>query len=266
MPRLVRGLLFIAAMYRMTTLSLTSGLLFAACSSGSQTPTSEQYDDTAQAIASQTATSGGGGDVASMADSASIALGALPLGFALTGDGHIHGTRLGVDYSYAITCKNLAGAALVACDATTNEAAVQVNWSGTLDTPALTASVTRDGAWTITGLQTATATFSGSGNLSFDATVHSIFRPGVTASYSFDADASYSAVRISTQDRKVIDGTASFDLTAHSQLSGTNHDSDATFDIHAVISFHADHTATLVLDGSHSYQLDLSSGAVVHLH
>ncbi len=244
---------------------ITLGLATAACSSSSKQPTPEQYDDTAQAIASTTATGSGGGDVASMADSASLALGAVPAGFALQGDGHIQGSRAGVDYSYAITCKNLAGAALTACDHTTDQATVEVSWSGNLTSPNLDASVSRDGTWTVTGLQTDTATFSGDSNFSFDATVRSIFRPGVTATYSFDANASYNAVKISTQQRQVIDGSASFDLTAHSTVTGAGSgNADASFDVHAQITFHADHTASLVLDGSRHYSIDLTTGVVVH--
>ena len=102
--------------------------------------------------------------------------------------------------------------------------------------------------------------------LSFDATIRSIFRPGAMATYSFDASASYNAIRIATQQHQVIDGSANFDLSAHAQVSGTNHDSDATFDIHAQITFHADHTADLVLDGSQHYSLDLTTGAVARVN
>jgi hypothetical protein len=86
------------------------------------------------------------------------------------------------------------------------------------------------------------------------------------ATYAFDASASYNAIRIATQQRQVIDGSASFDLSAHAQVSGTNHDSEATFDIHAQITFHADHTADLVLDGSQHYSLDLTTGGVVRVN
>ena len=248
-------------MNRITLLPLA--LSFAACSTSS-TPTRAQYDDTAQAIASTTATGGGGGDVGSMADSVTIAQGAMPTGFTLMGDGHFHGTRLGVDYSYAIVCKTAAGA-VGACGSTTDQASVDVAWSGTLNTTYVDASVSRNGSWSITGLQSDTATFSGSGTFSFDATVRSIFRPGAQATYMFDAGASYNAIRIATQQRQVIDGSASFDLSAHAQVSGTNHDAEASFDVHAQITFHADHTADLVLDGSQHYSLDLTTGVVVRV-
>src|SRR5262249_47326690 len=157
---------------------------------------------------------------ASMSDSVALAVGAMPPGFSLSGNGHIQGTRAGVDYSYAITCKNLAGAVGL-FGPPTDQATVDVSWAGNLDTPNVQASVNPTGSWTVTGLQTDTATFSGDSTFSFDATLHSIFRPGVTATYNFDASASYNAIHISTQQRQIIDGSATFDVSAHSKVTGT---------------------------------------------
>ncbi|HEX7840416.1 MAG TPA: hypothetical protein VF469_23215 [Kofleriaceae bacterium] len=244
----------------LTTLALS----LAACSSSSP-PTREQYDDTAQAIASTTATSGGGGDVASMSDSVTIAQGTLPQGFTLMGDGHFQGSRLGLDYSYAITCKSAAGVVGL-CGLTTDQAKVDVAWSGNLNSTNLDAAVTRNGTWSITGLQSSTATFSGTSTFSFDATLRSIFRPGATATYSFDASASYNAIQIATRERQVTGGTASFDVAAHATVTGAGtSNSDKSFDVHAVITFHADHTADLVLDATQHYSLNLTTGVVIRV-
>lgn len=253
----------------MNRITLITLALATACSSSNQ-PTREEYDDTAQAIASTTATSGSGGtsggDVASMADTASLALGVTPQGITLMGDGHFQGSRLGVDYSYSLICKSVAGVVSV-CGPTTDQATATVAWSGNLTSANVDASVSRTGSWTVTGLQSATATFAGDSSFSFDATLRSIFRPGVTATYAFDASASYDAVRISTVDRKVIDGSASFDLTAHHTVTGAGNDNvNASFEVQAEITFHADHTATLVLDGSQRYSLDLTTGVVVRVN
>ena len=141
-------------------------------------------------------------------------------------------------------------------------ASVDVSWSGNLDTANVDASVSRDGSWSVTGLQSDTATFSGDSSFSFDATLQSIFRPGVTATYTFDASASYHNVHISTQQRQIIDGSASFDIAADAKVTGTSKDSEASFDVHAQITFHADHTADLVLDGNQHYSLNLTTGGV----
>jgi len=246
---------------------ITLGSVVAACSSSATPPTREQYDDTAQAIASTTATGGSSaGDVASMTDSVGLALGTMPAGFELQGAGQVHGNRLGVDYSYTVVCKDVAGATLASCDHTTNQATVSVAWSGNLHTANVDATVTRDGMWTITGLQTPTAGFSGDSNFSIDSTLTSVFRPGVTVTYTFDATAAYDAIQIATQPRQVTAGAATFDVTAHYRVTGTGSNNvDKSFTVHAEITFHADHTAGLVLDATQHYTLDLTTGVVVRV-
>jgi hypothetical protein len=248
---------------------ITFSLSIAACSSSSTPPSPADYDDAAQTIAAQAATQSGagvgGGEVMAMADSVSITLGRLPLGFLRAGDGRIHGRRMGVDHTFTVTCKDAAGAALEKCDRTTDSATVEVEFSGDLETPNLTASVDREGSWTITGLQSATATFDGDSSFSLDTTLTSIFREGVTSTFALDATASYDAITIATADRKITGGSASFDLQAQRTVTGTemgSHDVDKSFEIHAELTFNGDQTATLVLDGTHTFTIDLKSGRV----
>lgn len=256
---------------------ITFSLSIAACSSSTTTSpaTSADYDDAAQTIAASTAASSGStvaaGEVLAMADSVSIALGRLPLGFLRGGDGRIHGSRMGVDHSFTVTCKDAAGATLAQCDKTTDSATVEVSFAGDLKTPNLTASVDRQGTWTVSGLQSATATFNGDSSFSLDTTLTSIFHQGVTSSFTLDATAAYDAITIATQDRQVTGGTATFDLKTHRTVTGTGtgsgtgmgpHDVDKTVEIHAVLTFNGDGTATLVLDGTHTFTIDLKSGRV----
>ena len=236
---------------------ITLSFSIAACSSSSSSPaTTADYEDTAQTISASivtSGTSGGGGDLVAMADAASIALGRLPLGFLLGSDGRVHGTLLGVDNSFMITCKNAAGTVLATCDSTTDSATVNLKQSGSLQTPSLMASVDREANWTITGLQSATATFNGDSSFSLDTTLQSVFHQGVTSTFTFDAMAAYQAITIATQDRQITGGSASFEVTAHRTVTtamGSNN-VDKSFDVQADLTFHADHTATLVLDGTH---------------
>jgi len=255
-----------------TTL-VTLGLSIAACSSSSSPATTADYEDTAQAISSSTVTGGnggvGGGEVVAMADAMSIALGRMPLGFLRGTDGHFHGNRMGVDNNFTITCKDAAGTVLAACDKTTDSATVDVKWTGNLQTPNFTAAVDREGTWTITGLQSPTATINGDSSFSLDTTMTSIFHQGVTSTYSFDTTATYNAIQIATQERQATGGSVSFEVKAHRTVTGTamgSKDVDKSFDIHAELTFNADHTATLVLDGTHTFTLDLSNGRVDHKH
>ncbi|HEY0191623.1 MAG TPA: hypothetical protein VGC42_10925, partial [Kofleriaceae bacterium] len=208
--------------------TLGLGLVTTACSSDDNkaTPTAAEYDDTAQAIAAATAPSNNGaasgGDTASMSATVSISLGITPPSISLMGNGHYHGSFLGLDYDYALTC--YTAGATAPCGPTTDSAAADVTWSGNLSSAVVQASVDRGGNWMVSGLQTDTATFSGSSTFSFDMTLHSIFRPGVTSTYNFDASASYDDVRIATDDGAVTGGSASFSVTAHHMTDGTNAD------------------------------------------
>jgi len=263
-------------MNRITLLTLGSAV--AACSwsspaspssAPSATPASRQeYDDTAQAVSSTTVPGGNGGDVGAMADALALASGAKVPGLALQSDGRFHGQRLGVDSTFMVSCKDSAGTVLAQCDATTNEATVTLSWSGNFHTSLLDATVMRDGMWTITGLQTATATFSGDSSFSSDSTLKSVFRPGTTVTYMFDTMATYTAIQIDTKKREIIGGSASFDVSGHHTAtgSGTGDPVDAGFAIHAEITFHADHTADLVLDGAQHYTINLMSGTIVRVN
>jgi hypothetical protein len=251
---------------------ITLGLSVAACSSSTSPPTEADYEDTAQAIASSTATAGrgggiGGGEILAMTDAVSIARGRLPLGFLRLGDGRCHGNRMGVEHTFTATCKDAAGTVQEQCDKTTDSATVELTLTGSFETSNVTASVDRQAAWTITGLQSETATFGGTSSLSLETTMTSVFHEGVTSSFTFDADASYDAIQIATEERDIIGGSASLDVTAHRVVTGTEmgaKDVDRTFEIHAVITFNADQTATLVLDGTQTFTIDLDSGKLHH--
>ncbi|HEX4416519.1 MAG TPA: hypothetical protein VH165_01410 [Kofleriaceae bacterium] len=275
-----------------------------------------------------------------MADAVNIATGHLPLGFLRGIDGHIHGNRMGVDNDFMVTCKDAAGTTQTACDKTTDSATVDIKWTGNIQVPGFSSSVDREGSWTITGLQSATATFNGSSTFSLDTTLTSIFRQGVTSSFMFSATAKYDAITVATADRQLTGGSASFEVKVDRAVTGTGngsssgsdngtgagsdngtgagsdtgtgsdngtgagsdkgsgagstngsgasgtstgsaghghdgdddhgggdkdsggHDIDQSFDVHADITFNADHTATLVLDGSHTFTVDLTTGKV----
>lgn len=232
--------------------SLVFPLTLIACGgSSSGTVTRSDYDATASAIATASAGNGNGGDTKSMKDTVGIALGVPTLGITLAADGHFEGTVGSLDFSYGISCEDASGAALSACGPTTDSAAVDVSWSGSLTTAALSTSVSRSGDWSISGLQGDTATFDGDSSFSFDAMIGSL-------AYSFDADASYDGVLVDTDTEQTIGGSASFDVTA-----STNNDS---FEVHADLTFSASHTASLVLDGDQKYTLDLSTGIVARVN
>ncbi len=250
-------------MHRFTYLTLLLGACSGSSSSSSAT-TQAEYDDSAQAIGSTTASNTGGGDVAAMGDVVVIASGTLPLGLALSANGHVDGSRLGVNVDYAIACTDAHGQALPLCGDPTDKVDATLAIDGNLATPGVDASLTRTGHWTVTGLQGDTATFAGTSRFDFGATVRSIFRPGDVSTYTFAYDANYDAVAYTTATKQTIGGSASFEVSGKHTVSGST-TSERTFGVHADLAFHADHTATLLLDGTQTYTVDLATGAVVHV-
>lgn len=245
--------------------ALVSGCVLGACS-GSRLATPEEADDAAQAIGALVAAGGGGGDVASMTDSLQIALGEVPRGFERTHDGRIAGRRVNLDVHYMVTCKDAAGMILRRCDRTTDEATVDVAWTGSLDTPSFDAMMNRVGTWTLSGLRSEIPMFTGVSAFASSATLTPLFRPGVMMMYEFDTAAAYNAIHITTRGHRPIDGSASFDVSARRTVTGTRHDVDASFTVHAEVIFHADHTASLVIDGARRYLIDLDTGVVVRVN
>lgn len=259
------------------TLGLSIAACTAASTSSTTTPaTAADYEDTAQTIASATVTGDSSGlnfgDVIVFRDAMSIARGRLPLGFVRDSDNRCHGSHMGVGHDFTIACKDAAGAAQTACNDKTDSATVTVKQTGSLQTPNLSFSIDREANFTITGLQSDTATFEGDSSFSLDESMMSVFRQGVMSSLMFDATAAYKAITITTADHTVTGGTANFEVKAHRTVTGTgsaagsnagsNHDVDKSFDVTAALTFNTDGTATLVLDGTQTFKIDLKTGKV----
>jgi hypothetical protein len=233
-----------------------------ACSSSDDTGddtgaiTQEEYDDVARSIGSSMATPSDGGEVGAMADVAILAYGDLPLGFTLDVNGVFRGNHFGLDYSYALTCWDVGGA-LVACDETTDRAEVDLHWGGALQFPGFTASVDRDGAWTLLGLQSDTITVGGDGSFAFDMSVDR----GPQIDYALDYDAAYD-VDLDAASLLPVGGTISYGISAQKSVDGVavnafTVDADVTFDANG---------ATLTLDGAFRYDVDLATGVVVAIN
>lgn len=223
-------------------------------------PTEDEYNDVAQAIGSTTSTGDGGGEVGSFADSARLALGDMPSGLTLAADGHVTGEHFGLDYDYQLSCTDEGGQAQAVCDETTDAANVTLSWSGSIDLPNLSASVERTGDWTLSNIQSGAATFAGEGTFTFDISVQSIFRP-VTSTYHLDYDARYNAILLNAAYRPV-GGSVHYSISAEHTVTGARGEANGSFDVEADVVFNADGTASITLDGSHHYHLDLSSGMV----
>jgi hypothetical protein len=232
-------------------------------SSKSTTPaTADDYDDVAQAMSAVVATTGGGGEVGSLADSVDLSVGVMPLGVTLGANGEFAGNRVGLAYQYKLTCTDATGAKLGACNTTTDKADVNVDWSGNLTIPTFSAMVTRQGDWSLSGLQTDTVTFAGSGTFSFDAAFQSAFRPAMVQ-FHLDYDATYDAITMEKALHVLTGGAVHYTVKAERIVATDAKNSAANFDMDTALTFGANGAASLTLDGSHHYTVNTVSGAVV---
>jgi hypothetical protein len=230
------------------------------CSS-SDPATEADYDDVAQALSSTVATGNGGGDVGSMNDTATIAAGSSGLGLTVDASGKASGDHFGLDYSYELACSDAAGAAQTRCDSSTDSAKVDINWSGSLSLPHITASVDREGSWTLAGVQSDTVAFDGSSDFTLDLSLQSLWR-NASRDYHVAYSADYAGVKLDRAAHKVTGGSVNYVIDAERMASGPKRESDAKFHMDGALTFNADSTAMLTLDKSHSYTINTADGSV----
>jgi hypothetical protein len=231
--------------------------------SGTGRATRADYDNVAQTTAALLIQASGGGDVGSMYDSASIAVGIMPLGVTANGAASFGDVHAGLDYSLTVSCTDTSGAALPACGRKTNDARATVAWSGDLTLPDFTATVSRQGTWTLTGVQTGTATFNGASSFELTAQFTSVFS-GAQANVDLTYTASYSAVTYSTLAHHATGGSIDYTVVASGAASGPTAQGAGNFAVNAQVVFNPDGSATLTLDGTYQYKV-LAGGIIIKI-
>ena len=238
------------------------GLLLIGCASNDQIPPSDlEYDDLALSVGSTVAMPSGGGELGAFGDVVAIAHGVVPKGFALGTDGTISGKHTGLGYSYKLLCRNAQGT-VGACDGTTVAADAQVSWTGALQLPDTGMQFDRSGPWAVSGLTQGVATANGTATLAYDSRVANPDR-GTVSTYHLSYAATYDNVAYDTAALKALGGDITYALdvirteTRQAQVVQSEYVVDAT------IALLGDGTATMGLDGTHQYTLDLATGIVV---
>jgi hypothetical protein len=236
----------------------------AGCSSGNKQPTSQQYDDVAQStaaiVASPAGGASGGGEIGSMANVATLSAGGSTAGVSVTASGSFSGVVGGITYDFTLTCTDSSGAALPHCGSTTNTATASVSWTGDVSVAGYSASVNRSGNWTVTGIQSGTATFNGSGSLTYQAQFTSAFN-NTQASTDLSYSGSYDAVTYNETSHVVTGGTIHYTVSGSGQASSNSGQASGSFTVDAVVTFNGSGGATITLDGTHTY--NVTSGGVV---
>jgi hypothetical protein len=239
--------------FRIASLLISASVL-AGCLPSDE-PTNDEYDDVAVAMSS-VLVNDDGGDVTALKEVSLIVQSTPPEGLDADGDVYVGGTA-SFDYSYTVRCQDTAGSTQDACDDNTDRAEAAVTWSGTLASTRYDTEVERTGAWVLADIQSDVVTFNGDSSFTLDSEFTALYRD-LTRAYALDYAAEYDVRYL--RDADALEGTVTFDVHAdrHAQRRSTT--IEASYDMEATLTFHGDHTATLVLDGVRSYRLDTDTG------
>ena len=96
-----------ASLFACIAVMTLTGVGAVGCSSSNSTPTSNDYDDLAQATAALSVQAGGGGEIGSMYASANLAVGITPGNVTVDASGSFNEVQAGVDYTFAISCTDV---------------------------------------------------------------------------------------------------------------------------------------------------------------
>jgi hypothetical protein len=242
----------------MRTLSsfLVAGLGIVTAGGCGQTASNEDYDDvaanTAALIAADDAAEDGAIDATDGGDVD---------GLTRDGTGTWSGDRLGLEWRYELSCLDADGAVLDPCTREADTAHLTVDWSGTIDLLRYHASASRSGDWTLSNLQGDVAQLDGTGSFDMDSEFQAL-RRDVTRTMHLEYDAVWNAVQLSRAERRAIGGSATFQVHGERTRDGARRDVEAEFDVEAVVTFQADGSAQLELDGSRTYRIDVATGEV----
>ena len=246
-------------MLRFASLGL---LLTIGCASNDQIPPSDlEYDDLALSVGSTVAMPSGGGELGAFGDVVAIAHGLLPKGFAAAADGTISGDHTGLGYRYQVLCRNAQGA-VEACGTTTDAFDAQVAWTGALQLPDTGMQFERTGPWAVSGLTQPVATATGTATLAYDSRIANPDR-GTVSTYHLTYAATYDNVAYDTAALKALGGDIRYALSVIRTETRSAQMVESEYQVDAMIALAGDGTATMDLDGTHQYTLNLTTGVVV---
>jgi hypothetical protein len=214
------------------------------------------YDDIAATIGATSAM----GELRAMIDASMLAEGVVPADLTYIGvDGtfthHARGTRAGVTFDYFYHCNDDADVIVPSCSGNDNHAHIAVQWAGdaSSDTMAMEA-IAREGDWTIRDMRADKPRVGGDGEISFVAR-------SSDSVYNLSYAATFDRVRFLPGSSMPASGGIVFAIAAER----TRNEVVRNFAVNAGLVFAGATTATLVLDGTHPYSLDLSTGVTTKL-
>jgi hypothetical protein len=240
-------------------LGLGALLALGACSGDAiDTPTQTDYDEVAQSTSPVIVR-----DMASNRTAIQVTRGSLPLWLVLQGDGTLSGDDGALHWSIALTCFDAQGTVQVACGETTDRADLAIDVDGTLTLGGWDGSLDAHRHWTLSGLTTDTVGASGTTSVQASSTFESM-SSHVMRSFASDYDGSYD-LSIPADDPALARGSIHGMVVADRTGSGPGGDASAHFEVTVDVTLDGSGIATVSLDGTARYRLDLHTGAVTRL-
>jgi hypothetical protein len=233
-----------------------AALLFAACSSSNPTASHEDNVQVAQVLGTTVST---GAEPTAVGVVLDLATGFVPQGLTFDDLGRFSGDRGGLTFNGTITCTDLGIATPTPCSPATATATVTGSWSGQLQTPRMTISATRTGTWTVSGFQTSTVTINGTSHVDLTSQFASASDKN-HKNLVLAIDATYEAATVERTSNLATGGDIQYVITGQRTHMTPGLDTSQTFTIDATLTFHPDHTATLVIDGKEQFEVNLDTG------
>ena len=196
-----------------------------------------------------------------MNDSVILSFGGTPDGFTRVSNEEVFGTRAGVTYHYSYFCADDNDIHLAVCDANANHNHVTLTVSGDLEGSLSGMSLTAidEGAkWQVRDLKVAKPRVGGTGHMAFSNHVEAD-----GSAYDVSFDGTYDHVRFQPTGGLPYFGTITFAAVIHRNRPGVD-PAERDYAVGANLVF-TDTTATLTLDATFNYSLDLATGVVTKL-
>lgn len=234
-------------------------LVFAALVACSSSITQEEADDLAYAAVPLLETESGVGTAEAYADAAAISVAAAE--FESEGDGSYSGSFAQLRYGWMVDCFDGAGRGVV-CGETTARAEVEATVDGALDTSIYDATLAFASDWVVDGLNTTEVTLEGGAQTELTTAFDALFRD-VQRTWDLDMEGNYDLTGDTTA--ATVSGTVFWDVFAVRTRTARGTTSDSKLDTTIEATFDGQGTVQLLIDGSYTYSVDATTGAVTTL-
>ena len=216
--------------------------------------TARDYDDLANVLG----TSAVAGELSAMVDMVVISHGGTPSGFAVSQQGHYtiaEGARGGVTFTYQYHCNDDADVILPSCSPSVNHSHIIPLMSGDMTGANMSmTSIVHDGNIAVRDINAGKPRVGGKGEMGFVAQLSD-------ASFDLTYTSNFDRVRFDPNGVLPLSGKLDLTIAVQRDRGGATR----SFGVVAALAFDGDNTATLTLDATRSYDIDLTTGVATKL-